>query len=289
MKISEGFKDYHKNLFQIICNSYILKHKYLLYFDLNEDRINQLVENQYEKFNFNKKLQRILMKTYNLKEEEILVTHLENNINKYIAVLVFKSNYNKDIEKDELIKLFEKDEELKTFSDIEKELIIPEVKLSLSMLNPREYNENINWGKPEKRGGEDYIPPLGWMNYPINISHAFNEKNSDWLRKLSKNEWAIGYCGITGISKKMEQIYENDDDIKHPGTKIGTGVYCFSDPKIFEENTETINANGNNYKIGFMIRVKPDKIRVSEKNKSIWIVNGNDNEFRPIGILLKKI
>ena len=288
-KRTGDLKEYHKNLFQVICNSYILKHKYLLYFDLNEYRIKQLVKNPIERSIFNEKLQSILMKAFNLKEGEILITYLENNINKYIAVLVFKSNYNKEIEKDELIKLFEKDEELKTFSDIEKELIIPEVKLSLSMLNPKQDNRNNKWGKPEKRGGEDYNPPLGWMNFAINIDHGFNEKNFDWLRKLAKNEWAVAFCGITGISKNMEQIYENDDDIRHPGTKIGTGVYCFSDPKIFEEYTETINANGNNYKIGFMIRVKPDKIRASEKNKCIWVVNGNDNEFRPYGILLKKI
>lgn len=38
-----------------------------------------------------------------------------------------------------------------------------------------------------------------------------------------------------------------------------------------------------------MLRVKPDKFRASEKNKNIWVVNGNDNEFRPYGILIKKI
>ena len=53
-----------------------------------------------------------------------------------------------------------------------------------------------------------------------------------------------------------------------------------------EEYTETINAKGKNYKVGFMVRVKPDKFRASEKNKNIWVVNGNDNELRPYGILI---
>ena len=56
-----------------------------------------------------------------------------------------------------------------------------------------------------------------------------------------------------------------------------------------EEYTETINANGENYKVGFMIRIKPDKIRASQKNKNIWVVNGDVNELRPYGILLKKL
>ena len=53
------------------------------------------------------------------------------------------------------------------------------------------------------------------------------------------------------------------------------------------ENTEIININGYDYKIGFMIRVKPDKIRCPESYKDIWVVNGNYDEFRPYGILLK--
>ena len=87
----------------------------------------------------------------------------------------------------------------------------------------------------------------------------------------------------------MEQIYENDDDIRHQGKKVGVGVYCPSDPKIMEEYTETIYANGANYKVGFMLRVKPDKIRASQKNEKIWVVNGNDNELRPYGILIKQV
>ena len=87
----------------------------------------------------------------------------------------------------------------------------------------------------------------------------------------------------------MEQIYENEDDIRHKGKKVGVGVYCFNDPKLLEENTETIKVNDENYKVGFMVRVKPDKIRASEKNKKIWILSGNYTDLRPYGILLKKI
>lgn len=55
-----------------------------------------------------------------------------------------------------------------------------------------------------------------------------------------------------------------------------------------EQNTEIINANGIKYKMGLMLRVKPEAIRVPESNKNTWVVNGTPDEIRPYGILLKK-
>ena len=119
--------------------------------------------------------------------------------------------------------------------------------------------------------------------------HCFDDNNFDWLIKSNEREWCIAYCGITGLTKNMEQKYENENDIKHQNEKVGVGVICFSDPKLLEEYTENIQVNGENYKVGFQVRVKPNKIRVSEKNKNIWVVNGNENELRPYGILIKKV
>ena len=232
------------------------------------------------------------MEKYNLKEKEIFISSLVRDKNKFTIVIVIKSNYNLNITKEDLIKEFEeKYQELTALTNIEKELITPTIKLNQSMLYPKEDNKKDKWSKGEKRGGEDYIPPRGWIMYAIKIDdHNFDEKNFKWFSHFhQKGEWAVAYCGITGITKKIEQIYEKDDDIRHQGKKVGTGVYCFSDPKIMEEYTETINANGENYKVGFMIRVKPDKIRASQKNKNIWVVNGDVNELRPYGILLKKL
>ena len=283
--------DYHKCILQFICNSYILKSKYVLEFDLDENRIWYLVNDPIEACNFNEKLKNILKEIYNFKEGEILITnHLRDN-GKFVAVIAIKSNFNKTITKDKLIKVFaEKDEDLKTLIKVDKELITPKIKLSKSMLHPGEDNKYNKWNWNQKRGGEDYIPPDGWIKYGIKIDHNFNDRRNDWISFLhKKGEWSVAYCAITGIDKKMEQIYENDDDIRHRGKIVGVGVYCPSDPKIMEEKTETIDANGEKYKVGFMVRVKPDKIRASKKNEKIWVLNGNDNEIRPYGILIKKL
>ena len=290
LKITPEISSYNKDIFQIICNSYILKSKYLLDFDLGENKIQFLVKNAIDKGKFNAKLKNMIMKIYNFKEGEIVISNHRRNNNRFTAIIAIKSNFNKNITKDELIKAFSEDEELKTLDRVDKELIMPKVKLSKSMLNPSQDNKINKWAMGEKRGGEDYIPPLGWINYGININHRFNDRNFDWLSTSNKKgQWCVAYCGITGITKNMEQIYENDDDIRHPGQKVGVGVYCPCDPKLLEEYTETINVNGENYKVGFMTRVKPDKIRASAKNKNMWVVNGNDNELRPYGILIKKV
>ena len=280
---------YNKNIFQFICNSYIMKSKYLLYFNISEDKIKFLIRDPEHMSQFNEKIIKAIMKIYNLKIEEIFLSNQKIKNNKFTVIIVIKSNFNINMTKDELIKLFSGDEDLTKLERVDKELLIPKIKLNLEMLFPQEDNKENIWSKEGKRGGENYIPPLDWIKYGINIMHCFMDKNLDWITRLHPKEWCIAYCGITGITKTMEQIYENDNDIKHQNRKVGVGVYCFSDPKLLEKFTETINVNGDNYKVGFMIRVKPDKIRVSEKNKNIWIVNGNDNELRPYGILIKKI
>ena len=75
------------------------------------------------------------MKKYNLKEEEILITNLLRDKNKFTVIIVIKSNFNPNITKEELIKEFEdKYQELKALTSLEKEIITPLIKLNKSML-----------------------------------------------------------------------------------------------------------------------------------------------------------
>ena len=282
--------NYSKTLLQFIANGYLLKHKYILDFGLTNNRIRQLVLDDIERCTFNEKIKNIILKTYNLNDEELIITNYKRNINQYTSIIIFKSDFNKDITKNELLKVFQNDDDLKTLTNVEKELIIPSIRLSKSMLEASKNNmDDSKWGKNETRGGEAYYPPIGWYKYGLKVYGRYDNKNNDWLGfNNSPGEWCIAYCPLTGINKKIEQTYENDNDIKHYGKKVGVGVYCSPKPDVLETMTEEIEGNVSNFKIGFMIRVKPDKIRCPESNKDIWVVNGNDNEFRPYGILIKK-
>ena len=281
---NEIIRNYHKVLFQFICNGYILKSKYILNFGLNNDRRMELVKDPNERSKFNEKIKNIMLIKYNLKDEEIIITNYRLFNDQFTAIIIFKSNFNENITKNELIEIFKNDEDLKYLTNIEKELIIPSIRLNASMLDCQEHNKDNKWRENEKRGGEPYFPPIGWTKYGIRVRHCFDNKNNDWIYLHNKKEWCTAYCPITN---KITQKYENENDIKHPGKKVGIGVYCYTKSDEMGENTEEINIKGYKYKIGFIIKVKPDKIRCPENNKNIWVVNGNHDEFRPYGILIK--
>ena len=40
--------------------------------------------------------------------------------------------------------------------------------------------------------------------------------------------------------------------------------------------------------MGFMMRVKPDKIRISSSVPDYWVLNPTDDEIRPYRILVKE-
>ena len=287
----ENEEFYDRNIYQLICNNYILKYKYSLDFELKKERLFELIRNDDKKCKFNENLKKALVKAYNLDEEEIMIINYKRVKENFSAIVIFKSDFNKDITKDELLNIFKDDEELKLLTNVQKELIIPAIRFNQSMLNRFENTKkNHSWPENEKRGGEKYIPPKGWEKYGLIVYNKFDNKNNDWIMSDNRpGEWCVGYCGFTGITKRMSQQYDVDNDFKHNGKKVGVGVYCYNDPNEMEENTEIINTSVGDYKIGFMARVKPDKIRNPESNKGIWVVDGNDNVIRPYGILIKKI
>ena len=159
----------------------------------------------------------------------------------------------------------------------------------------------INWNVGGKRGGFDYIPPLGWIGIGLNVSKKYDNGNDDWLaHDGNKNEWAVAYHSVDGKVLSMiifsgfraggRQIYKDNEDIYHPGQKVGAGVYFTPDPKIMDNfNNKVININGKKYKCALMVRVKPDKIRCPSENKNFWILNAISDEIRPYRILLKEI
>ena len=138
------------------------------------------------------------------------------------------------------------------------------------------------------------------------------------------NEWAVAYHGIGLRMNATKQVEQNGQMVKvpitledvthniiaggfkvgnrqacrdhndknHPGHKVGVGVYCSPSQKIMKSYASDAKSskiiNGKQYMMGFMMRVKPDKIRISEKYQDHWVLNGQTDEMRPYRILIKE-
>ena len=171
------------------------------------------------------------------------------------------------------------------------------------------HNKSLN----NFRGNEKYNPPYGWIGIGLDIHYNYNNFNSEnWLDSNNK-KWAIAYYGLgdkltsNQIKEQLIKIITKNDikpdkyqikceskDIRHPGKKIGKGIYLTSDINIAEKYSGIISFyfKKNNkkyikkYKIALKMKVYTDNIREPEDIK-YWILNKED--IRIYKILLKEI
>ena len=288
----EEEQDYANTLLQFICNGYLLKYKYILDFGLKQERVDQLYNDNDESNQFNKNLKQLIVDDFSLNGKELLIKEFKKipKPNEYSVILVVKSDLKTELSEKELLAKIKKQKQFKQITNVKKEFIMETVRLNRSMLDSMGNNKSdINWGYNEKRGGEPYYPPVGCHRYGLRVFDKYDGQNNDWLSYDNRpGEWCIAYSSLYGSSKNNENIYENEKDLR-TGKRVGSGVCCYTKCEIMMEKTEIINANGVNYKMGLMLRVKPDKIRKPECDKNIWILNGTVGEIRPYGILLKKV
>jgi len=158
----------------------------------------------------------------------------------------------------------------------------------------------------QKRGGEEFIQPLNWNAYGINVSGKYDFGNNLWLgNKNGKNEFAVAYFGINNLINKNINIMENImsimgnfetgktyidvKNVRKPGQKCKSGAYFYKNPNYAENSSEIIKIGGFEYKIMFMCRVKASKIMQSENFNECWILSPTPDEVRPYKILVKKI
>ena len=158
-----------------------------------------------------------------------------------------------------------------------------------------------NWGHKDKRGGLDYFPPVGWKGYGLKVIGKY-KGGEDWLAMNGNSgEWAVAYHGLRGdhIGEKSlnitkegfkvgeGQIYESTDDINHPREKVGKGIYVGQKIEVAEQYTAPIAVGNQNYRVAFMCRIDPKKLRIPKSNTDYWVLPGG-KDIRPYRILLKK-
>ena len=298
---------------QFIVNGLINKFKYEFSFDLGEERNNNLLNNKEQQEAFNNNLRKKLSLDYNIPEDKIIITCPQKGSYK-VQVIFISEDF--DLNPEQFKNSCTNDEEFKELcylKEIQKKVIMEGVKLAPNMLD---YNGNqtpYGYGRGQKRGTYDYIPPLGWKGFGLKVLGKYDNGNDDWIKMDNNpNEWAIAYHGIGRGRNDVEDItrkiataeyqklikgagqgLKDFDDDNHPGKKIGEGVYCSNDIGYIEKynlcgNSNT-QINGKKYKMAFMLRVKPDRIRVNKKNPNEWILDGTTDEMRPYRILLKEV
>ena len=298
---------------QFIVNGLINKFKYEFSFDLGEERNNNLLNNKEQQEAFNNNLRKKLSLDYNIPEDKIIITCPQKGSYKVYVIFISEDF---DLNPEQFKNSCTNDEEFKELcylKEIQKKVIMEGVKLAPNMLDYRGNQTPDGYGRGQKRGTYDYIPPLGWKGFGLKVLGKYDNGNDDWIKMDNNpNEWAIAYHGIgrgrndvEDITRKIateeyqklikgaNQSLKDFDDDNHPGKKIGEGVYCSNDIGYIEKwnlcgNSNT-QINGKKYKMAFMLRVKPDRIRVNKNYPNEWILDGTTDEMRPYRILLKEV
>ena len=306
---------------QFLVNGLATKKKFDLHFDINEERNEELLNNLEEQEKFINNLRKKLSKEYNIPEDDIIITNPQRG--SFQLSVIFK-NENFDLNLEEVKEKFKDEPELIKLKEIQKNLLYTGCKLKQSMLDARGNNCDGGWGKNEKRGGEPYIPPEGWIGYGLKVLDKYDlektGKENDWISYDNREgEWCVAYHGVgseysskevakavNGIAnytlKKKSELnnntneededeydYSEDDDMRHPGKKVGSGVYCSPNPEVMENYAGIVEIDNEKYQMGFMLRVNPEKIRVPVGRPDFWVLNGNPDEIRPYRILIKKV
>ena len=292
---------------QFLANGMYNLKKYTLYFDLGEEIINIFINNIQERLNFNSKLKNKLQQLFNLQENDIILTNPRFDQYYSINAIIKQSKFN-ELPNEDLLKILKNDPYFNKINKIQKGILLSGCKLNPYMLDSRGNNQDGGWGYNEIRGGAPYYPPNGWVGYGLRVADRYDNGDNSWLDyNHSQGEWSVAYHGIGGGMKGnqlfnsknshiinnllpgINQQFENNMDLFNLGKKVGEGIIVTPKPTIMEEHCGIFDCYGKKYKIGFMTRVMPKKIRCPDGQDDFWVINGTDNEIRPYRILIKEL
>ena len=278
-----------------------------------------------QNMNMNNKLLQMKQNNFKNKLEQILIeSEVLNNLNN--ANVIIPQEEEKESEEQKIINealtdvVKEQQAQKQNFENLQ-----PPQNLNYDEVDPEFMNTFISdttlfcgrghnligkWAHGESRGGRTYIPPDGWIGFGLNVINKYDNGNNDWLACDGRTgEWCVAFhgAGVRDESEKIKQIikpiieqnlrpgenqaYKDHKDVNHEG-KVGVGVYCSPDPNVAYGYAGVINVNGFKYKVAFMLRVRPDKIRHSASRPDYWVLNagnGDFSELRPYRFLIKKV
>jgi len=274
---------------QFLINGLTNLKKHQLRFDFGWEQ-NQIILSDIEKKEeFMDELRVSLATGLKIPNNNMIITYPRSG--SVLVTVVFKTEDFNNITINQLQSIFSAHApHLNHLENIESNLILDGILLNPQLLDSRGDNKNQGWGINEKRGGRPYYPPKGWIGYGLRVLGKYDKGNNAWITYSgTPGEWCVAYHGA---STKINQNYiqmRDVDDANHPGQKVGEGVYCSPNPNVLDSDGGIVTVGNKKYKIGFMLRVKPDKIRIASTNQDYWVLNGNSDEIRPYRILIKHL
>ena len=274
---------------QFLINGLTNLKKHEFRFEFGWEKNNLILTDITEQDTFMNELKVALSKGFNIKTNEVIITYPRSG--SVIVTVIFTSEDFNNITVPQIQNILSvQSPNYNNLLGINSMLVLDGILLNPALLDHRGDNKNQGWGYNEKRGGRPYIPPKGWIGYGLKVWGKYDKGDNNWIGHTGvAGEWCVAYHGA---SQKLNQNYKqmrNVDDANHPGQKVGEGVYCSPNPNVLDQEGGITQVGNKRYKIGFMLRVRPDKIRIAKTNPDYWVLDGTSDEIRPYRILIKQI
>ena len=272
--------------------------KYEFHFSLGKELSKKILNDPKEQEKFLKEYKIKIANKLNINPDNLIFTDVHRG-----CVAVHSSIINPTKEVEMKIKSLEGKD---CIQKVEEKPILEELHIDSSILDTKGDKDN-NWSTNSIRGGENYIPPIGWYGIGLKVDNLY--ENNKWLSNSNLDgEFAVAYLGINNFLKDKEmliddlnpilnnvkkimidKLYINDNDIRNNNNKCGEGICVFQNPEYAENSAGIVDITGYRMKIIIMCRVNPKKIRQPACFPECWILNPTPDEIRPYRILIKKI
>ena len=274
---------------QFLINGLSNLKKHELKFDFGWEKNQLILTDTKEQEDFLDLLRYSLSKGLNIPTNQMVLTYPRSG--SVLVTVVFKSEDFNNITVNQLKNFFALHApSINRLISIESNLVLDGILLNPELLDPRGDNLNCNYENGGRRGGRPYYPPSGWKGYGLKVLGKYDNGNDIWISCNGQlGEWCVAYHGASQKINNNYSMMRNNNDINHPGQIVGEGVYVSPNPNVLDSDGGIVQVGMKRYKIGFMLRVKPDKIRIAQSNNDYWVLNGNSSEIRPYRILIKEI
>ena len=274
---------------QFLINGLTNLKKHEFKFEFGWEKNNLILTDTNEQNSFMNELKVALSKGFSIKTNEIIIQYPRSG--SVLVTVMFVSEDFNNITLQQIQNILSiHSPDYNNLLGIDSMLVLDGILLNPELLDHRGDNKNQGWGYNETRGGRPYIPPKGWIGYGLKVWGKYDKGDNNWIAHNGvQGEWCVAYHGA---SQKLNQNYKqmrDVDDANHPGQKVGEGVYCSPNPNVLDQEGGVVQVGGKKYKIGFMLRVRPEKIRIAKTNPDYWVLNGTSDEIRPYRILIKQI